>query len=213
MKNMMKTCLAVWAVVVSQTSWAGPILSNDIVVVGGREWVQVDLFKNNSWDTINGQCPAGVCSTGSVLNGWDLNGWTWASIEDVQGLFNTFTAQSTTSPGTYRERDSTWAPLFFASFRPNYEDSTAQIVRGWASTKQSRFNAFIPILWHHTSAVDGSDFASSAGFMTSRIESDIGAWFTRHTTNEVAVPPTLALFGLGLGSVWMSRRKKQVAKV
>tara|TARA_R110001592_G_scaffold355031_1_gene655234 strand:+ start:15209 stop:16150 length:942 start_codon:yes stop_codon:yes gene_type:complete len=60
----------------------------DIVTVNGKEWAQVDLFLNLSWDEINAVCPAGICADFGTLNGYDMTGWRWASVDDVNSLFN-----------------------------------------------------------------------------------------------------------------------------
>ncbi len=60
----------------------------DIITVNGNEWLQPALFTNLSWNDINAVCPAGVCS--GELNGYDMTGWTWASIDDVNALFNSY---------------------------------------------------------------------------------------------------------------------------
>ena len=81
----------------------------DTVTVDGREWAQVDQFTNlsgndiNSWSDINAVCPAGVCS--GVLNGYNMTGWTWASVDDVNALFNHYIGSDELGPGTYRYPD------------------------------------------------------------------------------------------------------------
>ena len=90
MKTKWSKWIAVLAVVVSQKVTATVIVT-DVVVVGGQEWAQVDLFTGSSWSTINAQCPSGACSSATEVNGYNLEGWTWASIESIQTLFNTFT--------------------------------------------------------------------------------------------------------------------------
>jgi hypothetical protein len=65
---------------------SGPPIT-DTITVDGREWAQVDLFANLTWNDINAVCAAdtGVCS--GELNGFDMNGWTWASVDDVEQTF------------------------------------------------------------------------------------------------------------------------------
>jgi len=210
----MISCLAVWAVVVSQTSWAVPIPGNNIVVVGGQEWAQVDMFSNSSWDTINAQCPAGVCSTGSVVNGWHLDGWKWASLDDVQLLFNVFTGLSTTAPGVVEERGSSWAPLFIATFRPTTVRPEVSVVSGWAFAPLPppafELNAPTPNLKDVTIPPNGVDFASTASYVgRDSTNEERGAWFYRDHATQAPAPHTLSLFGLGMASIWICRRKQQ----
>ncbi len=110
----------------SETFFLMPILKRarpitDTISVAGREWAQVDLFADLSWNDINTICPAGLCS--GVLNGFDMTGWMWASVEDLNSLFNHYIGFAALGPGpdTYGEgKNSTWAPAFFNDgWRPN----------------------------------------------------------------------------------------------
>lgn len=218
MKKGMISCLAVWAVVVSETSWAAPI--TDIVLVDGREWAQVNLFTNNTWNTVNGQCPAGLCSRGSILNGFDLEGWTWASIYDVQALFNTYTGQTTLAPSSYGQTESTWAPAFLAAFNVTEEfgGGAFKVVRGWSSTRYDSEHSYAPFAGDTTYdqipdrvSTDAVPFDDN-DTIPSDIGTTTGAWFVRDVS-QVPAPATLALLGLGLAGIWMSRIKKQAPKV
>jgi hypothetical protein len=102
--------------------WKPAIL--DIVVVDGKEWLQPDLFTNLSWNDINAICPEGACA--GTLNGFDMTGWTWASVDDVNTLFNYYIGADVLGPGPslyYDDFTSAWATTF-------YED-------GWRSTLYS----------------------------------------------------------------------------
>jgi hypothetical protein len=59
------------------------------IFADGKEWLQVSLFTNLSWNDINAVCPVGnggVCS--GALNGHDISGWTWASAPELGALFD-----------------------------------------------------------------------------------------------------------------------------
>lgn len=92
---------------------------DDTVFVNGREWYQPDLFTNLTWIEINAVCPtpAGVCD--GELNGNDMTGWTWASVSDVNDLFNHVIGGAAMGPGptsyTTNTTESQWAPLFALS--------------------------------------------------------------------------------------------------
>ena len=63
----------------------------DTITANGKEWLQVSLFTNLSWNDINAACPVGnggICS--GTLNGYDMEGWTWASAADVQTMFDVY---------------------------------------------------------------------------------------------------------------------------
>ena len=121
--------------VASPTTLSGCPAITDIVVVDGNEWAQTDLFRNLKWNSIEQACPAGVCS--GALNGYDVEGWIWASIEDLNGLFNHYIELPALGPGpdTYDDLNtSTWAPAFFADgWRPTYSDGLLRRTYGFVS--------------------------------------------------------------------------------
>lgn len=100
----------------------------DTITANGKEWLQVSLFTNLSWNDINAVCPvgnAGVCS--GTLKGYDMNGWTWANGDDIAALFNGYgVLPPLTTPnfvGSRNAPDSAWAPAFFgAGWRPTTND-------------------------------------------------------------------------------------------
>jgi hypothetical protein len=126
-----------------------PIHAKDTVTVNGRTWAQPDLFiKATSTEEIEAVCPRGVCE--GDLRGYDLTGWTWASVEDVNALFNYYIGSDALGPGpsTYSEPEgSPWVDAFFAdgwrlTFQPiwytyavvgHYYDGEAGIGRDSAS--------------------------------------------------------------------------------
>jgi len=105
----------------------------DTITVDGKKWAQVDLFTSLSWVDINAVCPGRIRN--GLLNGYDMTGWTWASVDDVNALFNYYigSPQLGTGPDLYSQLNSQWAPAFFgAGFRiTDYEDVTNDAVWGW----------------------------------------------------------------------------------
>ncbi len=113
--------------------------THSIVMVNGRQWYQPTLFKGVGWNAINAVCPAGVCINGGVLNGHDMTGWTWASVEDMNSMFNFYIAgssQPVMGPGPSSSYGSYIPPepyrtLYQDGFIPTGEgDST--ILYGWS---------------------------------------------------------------------------------
>jgi hypothetical protein len=94
---MYNKILKTLAFVVSLSFIATPVsatLITDTVFIGDREWAQVDLFTNLSWNDMDRVCPRGVCGSGT-LNGFDMAGWTWASAATVGDLlFKPFSAHA-----------------------------------------------------------------------------------------------------------------------
>jgi hypothetical protein len=209
-KKTMSKWIAALAVVASQNVWATPV--TDTVIVDGQEWAQVDLFTNNSWNTINAQCPSGVCGATSTINGWDLDGWTWASVYEVQTLFNTFTGQATVAPGAYSEANSAWAPQFLAVFDATFLIPGVSVgTFGWTRDALSLFVGRKAYVREAFTAVNDLAVTNDVSLKEDEL-SGTGGWFFRDA-NTVPTPATLSLFGLGLGSMWISRRKKHAAKV
>jgi hypothetical protein len=102
---MSKLIRSIW--VLAFAGWAGsvsagPITGADIVTVDGTDWAQVDLFTDLSWNDINTVCPGGVCGAGT-LNGYDMSGWEWASVSDLNSLFNGYLSAQGVS-GDYSSR-------------------------------------------------------------------------------------------------------------
>ncbi len=213
-------------------AWAGsvsavPISGADIVTVDGTDWAQVDLFINLSWDEINAVCPSGVCVDSGVLNGYTMTGWIWASIDNMNALFNDYliTAGLTgfdllgPSGDSYADAGSSWAPAFFADgWRPTLSDPglvvtdprwTSVFANGWAGVSINASEGSIAGVADHCQFC-ASDSMTTNGRLTKSIsESSIGGWFYKSASPaEVPVPTTLALFGLGLvGLGWTQRQK------
>lgn len=215
MKNPLLLWIAGLTAAVSQAVSAVPI--TDTVVVGEQEWALVDLFSGNSWNTINMQCPKGTCTDTSTINGYELAEWTWASVNTVQTLFDVFTGQSNPAPSSYTERDSSWAPAFlsvFGSTGGGCNGRSSCSILAWTSTP----DPVSPGEYAYIGYVQDSertftrDYASTyTNDGTHRPYENVGAWLVR-PLYTVPVPATLALFGLGLASMWAIRPMRR-AKV
>lgn len=124
--------------------------SDDSITIGNREWAQPDMFTNLSWYDVAEACPSGECA--GTLNGIDVTGWTWASVNDVVDLFNTYgVTPALVGPGDYVSQSFTpWAALIFsAGFRPTYaggsETGHVRDVGGWTSSSddnESEYTAY-----------------------------------------------------------------------
>jgi PEP-CTERM motif len=209
MKNALIKWVAGLAVAVSQTVSAMPI--TDTVIVGSQEWAQVNLFTNVSWNDLNTQCPGGVCSAASTLNGYDLEGWTWASVDVVQTLFNGFTGRSDVAPSFVAQYGSVWAPSFFSLFTPTFTSAGGgKSLNGMTSTLtvccNSAFVAYVEYGLENEPDEIGTDFVIDIAYDGG--DRYVGGWFYRADSPTPApVPATLALFGLGLASMAITRRK------
>lgn len=69
----------------------------DTVTVDGKVWAQTDLFLGVTWSHVAAVCPAGICT--GILNGHSVTGWTFASVDDVNDLFNYYFGYPQMGPG------------------------------------------------------------------------------------------------------------------
>ncbi len=159
----------------------------DTITVDGKEWAQVDLFSVLSWQDIDAVCPAGVCS--GVLNGFDMTGWMWATVEDLNSLFNSYIGFAALGPGsdTYAEGTNTeWAPAFFDDgWRPNNpldEGGISQAIFGVLRDKITAPEGEVAlpgaIVDAGPTAIGLGDFASTEGKVSLDLKAG-GSWFYR----------------------------------
>ena len=60
------------------------------IILDGKEWLQPLDFIGYTYDQVSVACPGGVCSGTLPGSAFDLTGYTWASIEEVSALFNSY---------------------------------------------------------------------------------------------------------------------------
>lgn len=168
----------------------------DTVTANGREWAQVDLFTNLSWNEINAVCPAGVCA--GMLKGYDMTGWTWASLGDVVALFNSYgISPPLLELGASSAIDSPWALAFFGDgwrrtftitpITTNQYMMPLSVTEGWSRTTRTNIvsypYAYTAIML--ISPADGNyypdaDRAIAGGdHLFAHKSMEIGAWFYR----------------------------------
>lgn len=152
----------------------------DTIIVEGREWAQVDLFADVSWDSVDAVCPAandGVCD--GSLNAWNVTGWTWAHLEDVNRLFNVYISPVVLgpfSPDSHTEADSLWAPAFFAAGWRIFSGPSAGILQGWTRIQSDSSNGFLGYL---DPGLDEDRVGTDRTFGKSGSSGNLGVWLYR----------------------------------
>jgi hypothetical protein len=204
-------------------AWAIPITGANIVTVGANEWAQPDLFTNLSWNAINAVCPtpSGSSTTGT-LNGWDMQGWTWASVQEVDDLFNIYLAAAgvtepnqLTGPDIFIQTKSTWAPLFSGpdGFRPTYADDFKSIVFGFSNETAGRdtvaYSPYIRDFYGIGGDVTPDEAVTRHVNLKRPTNAIIGAWLYRTPPTDVPSPGTVLLLSLGFAGLVVSRHKRR----
>jgi hypothetical protein len=207
-------------VVLAFAGWTGSATAIPItntVTVDGNEWAQPVDFNSLSWNTINMVCPLGVCS--GTLNGYDMDGWTWASVDGVDNLFNWFLGIAGLGGNDllvgpdlalHDGYDSTWAPMFCATF-DCFEFETLHAFVGLTSTLKDATRVYYGAAFDYLTVSGDDNWDQFETFQTTTLDySDnvVGGWFYRaEQTTTVPIPSTLVLLGLGLFGLRVSRQR------
>jgi hypothetical protein len=170
----------------------------DTITVDGKQWYQPYFFTGLSWDDINAVCPAGECA--GVLNGYDMNGWTWASIEDVNALFNYYlggelTPQSCTLSGSkplgpgpdgcVEDSENAWASAFYSDgWRPipTYRSLFSRGVTGWMRDLSKSGEIYSGGIYGGINTPAGIFDAAYTDYPSSLVpfvDAEVGGWFYR----------------------------------
>jgi hypothetical protein len=197
------------------TAWAGSTSAALLppVSVNGKEWLQPLDFTSYSWNTISTVCNTTTGACNGSLGGNDMTGWTWADVDAVNGLFNTYISDAggnayygypLSGPSGAFELNSTWAPAILSDFQAT--GVTGNQLMGWLSTEIYPTAAYVGTVTDFNAP--SSDSASTDGF-SAKVNAGfgVGAWFVRDAPSGVPVPGTLFLLGLGLLGLRVSRQR------
>ncbi len=169
------------------------------VIKDGKEWLQPVDFVNLSWNDVALVCDpdTGLCD--GELNSIDVTGYTWASVDDVNGLFNTYgVTPPLTSPTQYKEVGSSWAPLAFGDFEPTYTmPDSMDYIWGWTRILLPQHYAYSPTISDYFND-SSEDIVNTAELTYAYVPNlALGAWLYR--THSIAGPapvPTVPTYGL-----------------
>lgn len=201
---------------ISPLTIAGPIIA-------GSEWYQPrDLESLYNWNDFNATCPGGICNGRLRLTGPDLTGWTWASVDDVNTLFNSFIfARDGISPlgpgpSQYINPASIFGQDVLATFQATWEVWSGMVgadsrgVVGWVrdeSPNEAGYGLVAEVVRADNSWSQYSYARTDEEYEKSYSYVDGGAWLFRPASQAVPVSPTLTLSLLGLAMLAAMRRK------
>jgi hypothetical protein len=197
------------------SAFAGPIFLDS----SGREWLDVNDIRFTSWNKLASVCNStdGTC-IGSIDTwrgtGWiseDITGYTWASQEDVRGLFYEISGlpQGTLDSGAASVANQ-YGVTALNVFPPTFESSNGYfrildgLTRSTIGTSEEDLAAIRGVISYYPNADAHFSVADRAGSLdSSTIE--IGTYLFR----PVPEPGSIGLVGTGLvlAVLWFRRRR------
>ncbi len=181
------------------------------VIKDGKEWLQPADFVNLSWDDVAVVCDpvTGLCD--GTLKTVDVTGYTWASVDEVSGLFNSYGVSPPLSGAdTVSQAGSSWAPSFLQHFPPTAVFPGLMSVRGWARTRPSG-EAYVPFVTDSFPDASPDDARTSLTSPVTFSRRDLGVWLyrSRPIAGPAPVPtvPTYVLIFTVLGLLAIATRR------
>ncbi len=187
------------------------------VTVSGLEWLQPVDFIGYSWNDINTVCDASSGSCNGSLGGNDLTGWTWASVDNVNGLFNYYLGSTALGPGPDNliEFGNSWIFSMthdgFLLTTPQEEFSRSAAISAIVRTLDFDGNPYLTLMV--AASAPPSTFVQWAytdrGTLKGNQDGVTGSWFVRNATaSSVPITNTLALMALGLCALGITTRHR-----
>jgi len=206
------------SLVVLASGWAGLASAAMMppITVDGQEWLQPIDFLHHSWDEVSTVCDTSTGACTGFLAGNDLTGWTWASVDDVNSLFNHYIGSAELGPGPdhaggTNEPGNSWLTGMMADgFIPTYSLGTSSFIGTFFRTTNAAgvpyagqmMYACYDLCPFQSANTDGTRPRDYIDFSTT--------WFTRDPASDVPNPATLPLLGLGLAVLGYTHRKRKL---
>ncbi len=182
------------------------------VIKDGKEWLQPADFLNLSWDDVALVCDPGTGLCDGELNSIDVTGYTWASVDDVNGLFNTYGVTPPLSgDDAVWQANSSWAPSFLNQFHPVIHLEYRSV---WGVVRAAPNNSnLVYCPWMIDSNNDAYADSAVNGANCSRAypDADLGVWLYTVAGSMIATPvptaPTYVLIFTVLGLLVIATRR------
>ena len=162
-----------------------------ITTSSSKKWLQPADFIGYTYDQINAVCPGGACSGTLPGSKFNLTGYTWASAEEVSGLFNAYgVTPPFTAPFQTRSGEHDASAAIWLDFKPTGDlcdgdcHFSHYILVGWvrdpAAGGDPAYMAYVEdVDFHNTSTLPpwGSED------LNNEEAGGVGAWFWRPAQN------------------------------
>ena len=186
-----------------------PFVDAGTVIKDGRTWMQVTDTTNISYaqmdaifDTSTGQLDGINTTIGTI----DFTGWTWASMDDLYSLANSYVGGGTLTAfdTSFFELDSLWAPTIFNDFDYTFNSTVMTRLNGFSRTVTGDLSTMLAVIERH----DGNnDVISEARNPITLVNPTIGHFLYQ---TPVPVPATVWLMGSGLLGLLGIGRKNRI---
>jgi hypothetical protein len=182
------------------------------VIIDGKDWRQLTETTDVTWLIANSSCGSGRCS-GSIGD-VSVDGWTWASNDDVRGLFDALIKPGTTQFPTVADYSAPMDPdianTIGSVFAPTalfaLGNFTYREVRGLTRSLSGAATTLAYLM--DNPFPNGLDIAGfDTAYPSNLAGPGTGLWLYRPAGVDVPEPATLALFGLGLAGLGFMRRR------